>query len=88
MYTGIKTLGTGDKIFYGADGKQAYGEQKVNDKWYYFDKENNGIAAANEFIDLEGKRVYYGTDGSMRYGEQKIDGYWYYFDKITGKMQT
>ena len=63
-----------------------YGEQSVNNAWYYFDKSSGAMRTG--FVNLENKTVYYGTDGKMRYGEQRISNAWYYFDKVSGAMRT
>ena len=63
-----------------------YGEQRVNNAWYYFDKSSGAMRTG--FVNLGNKTVYYGTDGKMRYGEQRISNAWYYFDKVSGAMRT
>ena len=61
-----------------------YGEQKINNTWYYFDTITGKMATG--FCNLPGKTVYYGVDGKMLYKEQKIGNYYYYFDAVTGAM--
>ena len=68
--------------------KKLYGEQKINNSWYYFDENQNGKMIKATFWNLPGKIVYYGDNGAMRYGEQKINEKWYYFEPVTGAMQT
>ena len=67
-------------------GEKLYGEQNVNDKWYYFDEKTGEMQTG--IYNLGNKVVYYGTDGAMRYGEQNVNDKWYYFDTRTGGMQT
>ena len=80
---GWSKLDDGSTCYY-EDGELVHGEQKIDGKWYYFDK--NSGAMAKGFTKLGPRTVYYGDDGAMRYGEQKIDGKWYYFDKNSGAM--
>ena len=68
--------------------QKLYGEQKINNSWYYFDENQNGKMIKATFWNLPGKIVYYGDNGAMRYGEQKINEKWYYFEPVTGAMQT
>ena len=63
-----------------------YGEQRVNNAWYYFDKSSGAMRTG--FVNLGNKTVYYGTDGKMRYGEQKINNNYYAFHQTSGAMQT
>ena len=35
MLTGFVNKDNGNKIYYGNDGKQKYGEEKINNNWYY-----------------------------------------------------
>ena len=65
---------------------QMYGEQRIDNAWYYFDKDNGKMRIG--FVNLGNKIVYYGVDGKMQYGEQKVNNAWYYFDKVTGAMWT
>ena len=80
---GWSKLDDGSTCYY-ENGELVHGEQKIDGKWYYFDK--NSGAMAKGFTKLGPRTVYYGDDGAMRYGEQKIDGKWYYFDKNSGAM--
>ena len=84
MYVGWKTVNKKSR-YYQENGCCTIGEYKIDDKWYYFDK--NGIMQTG-FVDLPEKTVYYNENGVMEYGEQKINDAWYYFDMITGKMAT
>ncbi|WP_415153215.1 N-acetylmuramoyl-L-alanine amidase family protein, partial [Leuconostoc gelidum] len=74
------------KVYYYLNGQMVYGEQKINNNWYYFDKETGAMSTG--FQNLDNKTVYYNSQGQMIYGEQKIDNNWYYFDKETGAMST
>ena len=68
-----------------------YGEQKIDGKWYYFDRQTGIMAVGIQTITMNNglkKTVCYGADGAMCYGEQKIDGKWYLFDYKTGVMRT
>ena len=66
--------------------EQQFGEQKIGDNWYYFDKVSGAMQTG--FCDLEHKTVYYDINGVMQYGEKRINEKWYYFDKVSGAMQT
>ena len=85
MQTGFVNLGS-KTVYYNSDGQMQYGEQKINNAWYYFDTITG--ARITGFYNLPGKTVYYGSDGQMRYGEQKINNAWYCFDTITGARVT
>ena len=63
-----------------------YGEQKINGKWYLFDKVTGAMKTGWQTITEKNKKVYYNELGQMQYGEQKINGKWYLFDKVTGAM--
>ncbi len=60
------------------------GWQKVDGKWYYFDK--TGIAKTG-WQSIGGKWYYFDKSGIMKTGWQSIGGKWYYLDK-SGVMQT
>ena len=85
MQTGFVNLGS-KTVYYNSDGQMQYGEQCINDSWYYL----NPITGARTtgFCNLPGKTVYYNTDGKMLYGEQKIGNCYYYFDPVFGTMYT
>ena len=85
MQTGFVNLGS-KTVYYNSDGQMQYGEQCINDSWYYL----NPITGARTtgFCNLPGKTVYYNTDGKMQYGEQCINGSWYYLNPITGARTT
>ncbi|MFR8945365.1 MAG: hypothetical protein ACLVH3_06570 [Blautia obeum] len=36
MYKGFRNEKEG-KVYYKTDGSKCYGEQRINEKWYYFD---------------------------------------------------
>ena len=86
MLTGFVNKDNGNKIYYGNDGKQKYGEEKINNNWYYFDEKTGNLTTG--FVELPSKIVYYNPDGTMHYGELLYEGHWYYFDLLTGAMQT
>ncbi|MGI6070599.1 MAG: peptidoglycan DD-metalloendopeptidase family protein [Blautia sp.] len=59
LATGWVRSGKGNKYYFSQAGKQALGLTKVGSKYYYFEKENNGIMAVDKTI---GGR-YFGKDG-------------------------
>ncbi len=75
----------GNTYCYKGDQK-LFGEQKVKNEWYYFDKTTGAMITG--WYDLPEKRVYYENDGKMVHGEKKINNQWYMFDKVTGAMKT
>ena len=85
MQTGFVNLGS-KTVYYNSDGQMQYGEQCINDSWYYLNPKTG--ARTTGFCNLPGKTVYYNTDGKMLYGEQKIGNYYYYFDPVFGTMYT
>ena len=66
------------------ENEQQFGEQKIGDNWYYFDKVSGAMQTG--FYNLGNKTVYYDANGAMQYGNKKIEGKWYYFDEVTGAM--
>lgn len=72
-------------IYYYKDGELVHGEQRIDGKWYYFDRVTGEMATGFTTLPY-GKRVYYGDGGAMRYGEQRIDGKAHYFNPETGEM--
>ena len=66
--------------------EKQYGEQRIDGKWYYFDKVSGAMQTG--FCNLGNKTVYYDASGVMQYGEKRIEEKWYYFDKVSGAMQT
>lgn len=88
MQTGLITIEEGEIVYIEPSGEKFLGEKSFNNKWYYFDTNNQGYMSRSTFVILEdGRKVYYGSDGAMRYGEQAVNGKWYYFDTMTGAMQ-
>ena len=78
--------------FYDAAGQMAYGQQQVNNSWYYLDP-SSGARAESKFVyldkqanelDTPSKTVYYGDDGRMAYGQAGVNGLWYYLDPSSG----
>ena len=74
------------KVYYKEDGTMAHGEEKINGKWYYFNRSTGAMTKG--WVDLPGKKVYYGSDGAMVYGTQVIGGKTYYFNTTTGALIT
>ena len=80
----------GKTVYYGSDGKMAYGEQTIDGKQYYL-KLGTGarFAGWRRVVTTRDHRVhnwvYYGSDGAMLHGEGKVSGYWYFFDDGTSK---
>ena len=92
MLTGFVHLADGRTVYYNAKGQMQYGEQYLNKKWYYFDK-NNGAMAVGFTTLPDGRRVYYDlkADGSgrgMLHGIQQVNGATYAFDVNTGAQTT
>ena len=73
-----------NKTYYYVKGEKVYGEKKINNKWYYFDKKTGEMQTG--FVQLPGKTVFYKETGEMVYGAQKIGNVQYMFDKVTGKL--
>ena len=65
-------------------GKRATGWQKIDKKWYYFNK--NGILQTG-WISVDGSWYYSNKQGVMQTGWLKVDGHRYYLDS-SGKMVT
>jgi len=53
MLTGFVNKDNGNKIYYGNDGKQKYGEEKINNNWYYFDEKTGNLTTG--FVELPSK---------------------------------
>ena len=83
MQTGFCNLGN-KVVYYDANGAMQYGEKRIDEKWYYFDKVSGAMQTG--FYNLGNKTVYYDANGAMQYGNKKIEGKWYYFDEVTGAM--
>ena len=59
------------------DGAMVYGQQKINNQWYYFDKITGAMKLGYYWIAEQQKEVYYDPNkGNMVYGQQKINGHW------------
>ena len=61
--------------YYYINGNKCKGEVKINNYWYFFDRETGAMQTG--FVDLSQKRVYYNSDGRMQKGEKRIEGFWY-----------
>ena len=84
MITGFYDL-PGKVVYYGADGKMLYGEQKIGNCYYYFDPTFGSMYVGWKTVNKKSR--YYQENGCCTIGEYKIDDKWYYFDK-NGIMQT
>lgn len=62
----------GKIVYYGDNGAMRYGEQKINEKWYYFEPVTGAMQTG--FLNVGNKIVYYNNEGYMIYGEQNING--------------
>lgn len=74
--------------FYGADGLEVRGWQKIGGEWYYFDPEY-GYMYSNYWMETGDTYYYLGEDGAMYANEWLCDWggedgeyweYWYYYD--------
>ena len=83
MRTGFVNL-ENKTVYYGTDGIMKYGEQRINNGWYYFDKVTGAMRTG--FVNLGNKVVYYNEDGKMLYGKQCVNSDYYYFNIKTGAM--
>ncbi|MDO5136079.1 MAG: serine hydrolase [Eubacteriales bacterium] len=54
---------------------------KRGSRWFYYDQE--GEAAKDCLLSIQGKTYYFSEEGVRQYGWQKLDGAWYYFGKKT-----
>ena len=69
-----------------ADGSLAYGERRIDGKWYHFDEVTGAMSTG--FTRLASKTVLYGEDGAMLYGRQEYRGKVYYLDPADGSLRT
>ena len=83
------------EIFYYVEGEKQYGQKKIDDGWYMFDRESGAMRTGFVHIPSQNKIVYYSEAGDiqsglgrMQYGQKKIDGCWYMFKQGSGAMQT
>lgn len=60
------------------------GQQKLNDRWYYFDENTAIMIRGFKYIADQNKTVYYGDNGQMVYGWKDLNGRRYFFDRVTG----
>ncbi|MDE7022692.1 MAG: hypothetical protein K2O72_00390, partial [Ligilactobacillus sp.] len=77
-----------EKTFLVNNSRVIVGQQKINNRWYYFDDDFGDMIRGFKYIADQKKTVYYDQSGQMQYGQQNINGAWYLFDKATGAMQT
>ena len=85
MAIGFFTLPSGKTVLYGEDGAMLYGEQRVDGRWYNFDRVTGAMSTG--LTDLGYKTVLYGEDGAMLYGLQQVEGSGErYFDRATGEL--
>lgn len=89
MAVGFVTLNDTENpriVYYNANGQMQYGEQKINDHWYYFNladgHEETGFVKLND-----GRTVYYDKQGQMLYGIQKINNKQYLLNQWTGAVE-
>ena len=82
----------GSDWYYYKDGKALTGWQKLNQKWYYFNKSGKMLTGWQKI----GTKWYYfspsaSTIGELQSGWKQIGTKWYFFntaDKTLGQMQT
>ncbi|KRL00874.1 glycosyl hydrolase 53 family protein [Liquorilactobacillus capillatus] len=75
-------------VYYNTLGQMQYGQQRVQNNWYLFDKNTGAMQTGFQKIPEQKKTVYYNKQGQMQHGQQQIQNNWYLFDKNTGAMQT
>ena len=86
------SLKDGRLVHYGSDGQMQYGEQKINNNWYYFNQWN-GTVAIGWYTLPDNRLVYYqvnkdGTGNGMLHGMATVNGTAYYFNQWTGARET
>ncbi|MEY8736166.1 KxYKxGKxW signal peptide domain-containing protein [Lactobacillus sp. AN1001] len=64
------------------------GQQKLNDRWYYFDENTAIMIRGFKYIADQNKTVYYGDNGQMVYGWKDLNGRRYFFDRVTGAQAS
>ena len=90
--TGFTKLASGKLVYYNAQGQMQYGEQKLNNNWYYFNTWS-GEAARGWYTLPDGRVVYYmldenGQGKGMLHGQQEINGLSYYLNIQSGAKET
>ena len=70
-------------FYFNERGYMVTGWQKIDGKWYFFDKTNGDMKTG--WLSNNGKIYYLGTDGVMVIGFNEVNGKTYYFDG-SGKM--
>ncbi len=87
MLTGWRKLSLFDEEswhYFGTDGAERYGWQKINGVWYYFD--DDGVMQTG-WRRVSGAWYYLNSDGKMQTGWLRLDDKWYYLE-ASGKMRT
>ena len=83
MHVGwLKTVWDDGEItwhYYFADGKEARGWLKLNNKWYYMDPEG-GYMYENTSECIDGHYYLFDENGYMFTGWKQVDGDWYFFN--------
>ena len=90
--TGFTKLASGKLVYYNAQGQMQYGEQKLNNNWYYFNTWS-GEVARGWYTLPDGRVVYYmldenGQGKGMLHGQQEINGLSYYLNVQSGAKET
>ena len=90
--TGFTKLASGKLVYYNAQGQMQYGEQKINNNWYYFNTWS-GEVARGWYTLPDGRVVYYmlnenGQGQGMLHGQQEINGLTYYLNVLSGAKET
>ena len=90
--TGFTKLASGKLVYYNAQGQMQYGEQKLNNNWYYFNTWS-GEVARGWYTLPDGRVVYYmldenGQGKGMLHGQQEINGLSYYLNIQSGAKET
>ena len=83
MYTSWRKDGK-DTYYYNSEGHLLFGEQKVGDYWYYFDK--NNAAMYTGWRKADGNLYYYDSEGHLSFGLKNIGEKEYYFNLNTGAL--
>jgi|GEM_PF-2638448 len=88
---GLQNIGLHTYCF-SSSGFLQYGEQKINGKWYYFDKSSGAMYKRKwkTYKNSLGRKytVRYGIDGGRLSGQHMVGSSWYYFSKSDGARLT
>jgi arabinogalactan endo-1,4-beta-galactosidase len=63
-----------------------YGEQKINNQWYYFNTLNGAMVRGFFSFPGFGKSVYYNNNGQMVHGWVNVGGTNYHFSEADGRI--